>query len=204
MAADILAYQTDVVPVGDDQRQHMELAVTLARRFNSRYGPVFTVPRGVIQPEAARIKDLRDPTAKMGKTGADGAGVIFLRDRPDIIVAKVRRAVTDTDPSLTYDPQTRPGVANLAVLLGQLTDVTPEEALIGIRGAGELKARVCEALIETLAPIQKLYAELRADTPSLLALLQTGADAIPEDARATVARARAAMGLLSLTKTDVA
>ena len=117
MAADILAYQTDVVPVGEDQRQHLELTTTLARRFNSRYGPVFTVPRALTPPTAARIKDLRDPTSKMGKTGSDGAGVLFLRDTPDVLAAKIRRAVTDTDPDLRFDPVSRPGVANLAILL---------------------------------------------------------------------------------------
>lgn len=125
MAADILAYQTEVVPVGDDQRQHMELTITLARRFNAKYGAVFTAPRGVIPAEAARIKDLRTPTAKMGKSGADGTATIFLRDEPDVIVTKVRRAVTDPDPTLSYDPASRPGVANLAVLLGELTHVPP-------------------------------------------------------------------------------
>ncbi len=198
MAADILAYQTDVVPVGDDQRQHLELTTTLARRFNGKYGNVFTVPRGVTPSEAARVKDLRDPTAKMGKSGADGSGVIFLRDEPDVIVAKVRRAVTDSDPTLTYDPQGRPGVANLTVLLGALTGTAPERALEGLRGASALKATVAEALVETLAPIQKLHRELTADSATLLSLLRTGADAVAEDAAKTVADAREALGLLSL------
>lgn len=199
MAADILAYQTEVVPVGDDQRQHMELTITLARRFNGKYGEVFTVPRGVIPAEAARIKDLRTPTAKMGKSGADGTGAIFLRDEPDVIVTKVRRAVTDPDPTLSYDPASRPGVANLAVLLGELTHVTPEQALQGINGAAALKTTVADALIATLSPIQKLYTELTQDTPMLLSLLQAGADSVSGDATATVAQAREAMGLLSLT-----
>ena len=198
MAADILAHQTEVVPVGDDQRQHLELTSTLARRFNSRYGTVFTVPRGVTPPDAARIKDLRDPTAKMGKSGADGSGVIFLRDEPDVIVAKLRRAVTDSDPSLTYDPQTRPGVANLAVLLGSLTGTPPAQALQGLRGAATLKQTVADVLVERLAPIQKLYGELTADPAELLTLLASGADAVSEDATTTVARARSAMGLLSI------
>ncbi len=198
MAADILAYQTQVVPVGDDQRQHLELTRTLAGRFNSRYGPVFTVPRGVTPPDSARVKDLRDPAAKMGKSGADGSGVVFLRDEPDVVVAKLRRAVTDSDPSLTYDPERRPGVANLAVLLGALTGTPPAQALEGLRGAAALKQAVADVLVATLVPIQKLYRDLTADPAELLALLAAGGEAVAKDAEGTVARAKSAMGLLSL------
>lgn len=199
MAADILAYQTDVVPVGEDQRQHLELTIALARRFNGKYGNVFTVPRGATATVAARVKDLRQPNAKMGKSGADGSGVIFLLDKPDVIVAKVRRAVTDSDSTLTYDPQNRPGVANLAVLLGALTRTAPERALDGIHGASALKTTVADVLVETVAPIQKLYGELVTDPVMLLSLLRAGADAVSEDAVTTVANTREAMGLLSLS-----
>jgi tryptophanyl-tRNA synthetase len=198
MAADILAYQSEVVPVGDDQRQHLELATTLARRFNGTYGNVFTVPRGATPAETARVKDFRDPTTKMGKSGAAGAGVIFLRDEPDAIVAKVRRAVTDNNPTLTYDPRNRSGVANLAVLLGALTGSSPGAALDEIQGAAALKAAVAEALVETLAPIQKRYRELTADPAELLSVLRSGAEVVAGDAVKTVANAREAMGLLSL------
>ena len=198
MAADILAYQTEVVPVGDDQRQHLELTVTLARRFNNKYGDVFTVPRGVTPEEGARIKDLRDPTSKMGKSGADGSGVIFLMDSPDTIVAKVRRAVTDSDPSLTYDPQGRPGIANLAVLLGAFTNTSPELVLDGLSGASALKTAVAEVVVETLAPMQKLYGELIADPAMLTGLLRAGAEAVRDDAARTVADAREAIGLVAI------
>jgi tryptophanyl-tRNA synthetase len=198
MAADILAYQTDVVPVGDDQRQHLELTTTLARRFNTQYGEVFTVPRAVTPAEAARVKDLRDPTAKMGKSGADGSGVIYLLDEPDVIAAKVRRAVTDSDPTLTYDPLGRPGIANLAVLLAALTGTEPERALEGLPGASALKAAVAEVLVEALTPVQAAYRELTADPATLLSLLRNGAAAVADDAAATVASARTAMGMLCL------
>ena len=198
MAADILAYATEVVPVGEDQRQHLELATTLARRFNGRYGAVFTLPRGVTPENAARIKDLRDPTTKMGKSGTDGAGVVFLLDDPDTVAAKVRRAVTDTDPVLDYDPDGRPGVANLAVLLGALTGTSPDRALAGLHGAAALKSAVAEALVATLQPVQKTYADLRADPGGLLARLRAGADAVAPIASATVARARDAIGLLAV------
>ena len=201
-AADVLAYQTQVVPVGEDQRQHLELVVTLARRFNGRYGEVFTVPRQVIPAGAARIKDLRDPTAKMGKTGSDGSGAVFLADEPDVIVAKVRRAVTDSDPVLAFDPERRPGVANLAVLLGQFTDTPPQQALAGLHGSAALKRAVAEVLVESLRRIQKAYRDLIADRAALLGLLQRGADTADEVAADTVARAREAIGLLGVRWRD--
>lgn len=154
----------------------------------------FTVPRTVTPAETARIKDLRNPVGKMGKSGADGSGVIFLRDEPDVSAAKVRRAVTDSDAALRYDPAARPGVANLAVLLGSLTSRTPVEALVGLHRASALKEAVAGALIETLAPIQKLYAEFIGDRAGLLSLLRAGAAGVAADATKTVASARAAMG----------
>ena len=196
MAADVLAYQTEVVPVGEDQRQHLELATTLARRFNGRYGEVFTVPRAVTPPSVARIKDLRRPTEKMGKSGADGSGVLFLLDDPDTLVAKVRRGVTDSDSVLGFDPATRPGVANLAVLLGAFTGTPPERALEGLHGAGSLKNAVADVLVESLSPIQKAYRDLMADPSTLLASLRVGAETVESIASHTVSRARQAMGLL--------
>ena len=198
MAADILAHRAEVVPVGEDQRQHLELAVSLARRFNAAYGETFTVPRGVTPGAGARVKDLRDPAAKMGKSTADASGVVLLLDEPDVVVAKVRRAVTDADPVLTYDPEARPGVANLAVLLGALTGTSPARALEGVHGSAALKKLVAEALVETLSPLQRRYAELTTDPATLLVRLRAGAEAVTPDAEHTVAAAREAMGLLSL------
>jgi tryptophanyl-tRNA synthetase len=196
MAADILVHRAEVVPVGDDQRQHLELVTTLARRFNARYGEVFVVPRGVTPVDTARIKDLRAPTAKMGKTGSDGGGVVYLRDDPDTIAAKVRRAVTDEDPSLHHDPDTRPGVANLAALLGALTGTTPQEALAGLHGSAALKVAVTDALVETLVPIQRRYCDLRSDPAELERRLRRGRDTLRPAAERTVAAAREAVGLL--------
>ncbi len=198
MAADILVHRADLVPVGEDQRQHLELTTTLARRFNSRYGEVFTVPRVTTPAAAARVKDLRDPTAKMGKSGADPSGVLFLRDEPDELVAKVRRAVTDPDPHLTFDPERRPGVANLAVLLGSFTGVDPERALVGLHGSGALKAAVAEVLVDALTPLRKRYDELADDPAELARLLRAGAQAVAGDADRVVARAREAVGLLEV------
>jgi tryptophanyl-tRNA synthetase len=194
MAADILLYRADTVPVGEDQRQHLELTRTLARRFNARYRPVFTVPSAVVPPAAARVRSLRDPSVKMGKSGV-ASGVVLLLDDPVRIAAAVRSAVTDLDPALGYDPELRPGVANLAELLGALTDRTPQAALVGLRGAGALKAALTEALVETLRPVRSRYAELTADPAELDRRLAAGAAAADELAAPTLADAREAMGL---------
>jgi len=196
MAADILAHRAELVPVGEDQRQHLELTTTLAARFNARYGPVFTVPRALTPRQGARVKDLRAPTSKMGKTGSDGAGTLFLRDSPDVLVAKIRRAVTDAVPDLAVDPGVRPGVANLAVVLAALTDRSPEQALAGLSGAAALKVAVTDAVVATFEPIQRRYDELIADRAELDALLTAGRDAVTPLADETVRRARDAIGLL--------
>jgi tryptophanyl-tRNA synthetase len=194
MAADILLYRADAVPVGEDQRQHLELTRTLARRFNARYGHVFAVPEPVVPEAAARLKDLRLPSAKMGKSSA-GSGTVHLLDDPVRVAATVRAAVTDLDPVLAYDPELRPGVANLAELLGALTGRTPSAALAGLRGAGALKAAVTEALVETLRPIRARYLELAADPAELDRRLAAGAAEAAALAAPTLAAARAAMGL---------
>jgi tryptophanyl-tRNA synthetase len=194
MAADILLYRADVVPVGDDQRQHLELTRTLARRFNARYGEVFTVPDAAVPPSAARVRSLRDPAVKMGKSGVS-TGAVRLLDDPVRIVATVRSAVTDLDPSLTYDPELRPGIANLAELLGALTGRTPSAAIAGLRGAGALKAALTEALVETLRPIRTRYLSLVADPAELDRRLAVGSQTAAALAAPTLAAAREAMGL---------
>lgn len=197
MAADILVHRSDVVPVGDDQRQHLELAIALARRFNARYGEVLTVPRAAVQPAAARVKDLRHPTAKMGKSGADPSGVLFLLDDPDTIAAKVRRAVTDDDPVLTADDPARPGVTNLATVLGAVTGRSAAQALAGLHGAAALKAAVTDAVVDLLEPLQRRHRELAADPDAVSAALAAGAAAVVDEATATLDAARQAMGLLA-------
>lgn len=193
-AADILVHRADVVPVGEDQRQHLELARTIARRFNARYGEVFTVPQGIIPDTAARVRDLRNPTAKMGKSTA-GPGVVYLTDSPVRVAAAVRRAVTDLDPELTYDPDLRPGVANLAEILGALTGRTPQAVLAGLRGSGALKAAVTEVLVDVLRPVRERHAELIADRTTLDAVLADGARTAAEHAAPTMSAARHALGL---------
>ena len=198
MAADILGSQAEVVPVGADQKQHLELARAIARRFNRAYGPVFTMPSGITPPTGARVKDFADPTSKMGKSGSEHHGVIHLLDDPDVIAAKVRRATTDADPVLSFDPVRRPGVANLAVVLGALTGRDPERALADLDGSAALKAAVTEAVIETLGPIRVRYGEVMTDRAALSGRLREGAEQVGESVTGTVRQARAAMGLLTL------
>jgi tryptophanyl-tRNA synthetase len=199
MAADILAHRADVVPVGEDQRQHLELTCTLAARFNARYGPVLTVPRGVTPTAAARVRDLRRPEAKMGKTGSDGAGVLYLRDSPDVLAGKIRRAVTDAGPELAFDPQARPGVANLAAVLGTLTGRSSQDALAGLTGSAALKAAVTDAVVAALEPVRKRYDDLTADPAELDRLLAAGRDAVLPVVTGTVRQAREAIGLLPVS-----
>lgn len=196
MASDILLYDTDEVPVGEDQRQHVELARDVALRFNRTYGDVFTVPKVVLPRVAARIMDLTDPTRKMGKTNAGGAGVIFLLDRPDEIRRKISRAVTDSRNSVAYDRANQPGVSNLLAIASALTDTDPERLAGDFTGYGALKSGVADIVIETLRPLQVRYAELSADPTTVRGILADGARKVAERADRTLNRARTAIGLL--------
>jgi tryptophanyl-tRNA synthetase len=183
MAGDILLYQTDIVPVGDDQRQHVELARDVAQRFNARYGETFTVPEGVYPEVGARIMDLQEPTKKMSTTGGTAQGTVLVLDDPDTIRRKFKTAVTDSGREVRYEPDDKPGVSNLIEILSVSTGRTipdVEQAYDG-RGYGDLKGDVGEAVVELLAPVQARYAELRADEAELRRLLRMGA----EKARAT-------------------
>jgi tryptophanyl-tRNA synthetase len=167
MAADILLQGADEVPVGDDQAQHVELARTLARRFNSTYGDAFVVPRAVTPPAAARVRDLVDPTRKMNKSASDSAGVLFVLDEPDLLRRKVKRAVTDSLARLEYRPDEQPGLANLLEILGTCLGKSPREAAAGFSSYGEVKDAVAEAVIEELRPIRERTQALLADPAEL-------------------------------------
>ena len=200
MAADILAYQADKVPVGDDQRQHLELTRNLAERFNGRYGEVFTVPEALIATKGggARVMDLAEPTKKMSKTGSSAAGAVLLLDEPKAIERKVKRAVTDADDSddaVRYDPVAKPGVSNLLDLLAALTGRTPEEVADGYTRYGPLKADVAAAVIDALDPIQERYRELSADPATVEEVLADGGAAARTATAPTVTRAYEAIGL---------
>lgn len=178
MAADILLQGASEVPVGDDQAQHVELARTLARRFNSTYGDVFTVPSAVMPPTAARVRDLVDPARKMSKSTQDTAGTVFILDDPDLIRRKIRRAVTDGLDRVTYSPDDQPGLANLLEILSGCTGTPPAEFSFG--SYGEIKEAVAEAVIEELRPIRKGALDLLADQEELDRIRKAGAERAAE------------------------
>src|SRR3954449_9839922 len=163
MAADILLYDADQVPVGEDQRQHLELTRDLAIRFNSRYGDTFVVPAHAIPKAGARVMDLQNPTAKMSKSSESPQGTVLVLDPPEVIRRKFKRAVTDSGTEIVYDPDTKPGVSNLLSILAAVRGGTPEAAAEGITSYGQLKTAAAEAVIEALRPVQERYAELSAD-----------------------------------------
>ncbi|MGO9028410.1 MAG: tryptophan--tRNA ligase [Acidimicrobiales bacterium] len=196
-AADILLYDTERVPVGEDQRQHIELTRQLALRFNARYGETFVVPAAAVPALGARVMDLQNPTRKMSKSVSSPLGTVLVLDSPDEIVRKVRRAVTDTDGEVRYDRQAKPGLANLIELLAVATDRSPVEVAGSYDRYGDLKRDVGEALVELLRPLQQRRRELAADPGAVAALLAVGADKAGAVASATYRRAADAMGLLS-------
>jgi tryptophanyl-tRNA synthetase len=200
MAADILLYQADEVPVGDDQRQHLELARELANRFNNRYGETFVVPRAAIPGTAARVMDLQHPERKMSKSVDSPLGTIGLLDSDDDITRKVRKAVTDTDGEVRFDPEKKPGLANLLELLAAATNRTPAGVAADYSRYGDLKNDVATALVELLRPIRERRLALEGDLGHVNAVLARGAARAHEVATATYARAADAMGLLPPTE----
>jgi tryptophanyl-tRNA synthetase len=196
MAADILLYDTDRVPVGDDQRQHLELTRDIAMRFNSRYGETFVVPEADIPKVGARIMDLQNPTAKMSKSVESPQGTVLMLDAPADIERKVKRAVTDTEPDVRFDPVKKPGVSNLLSILAAATDDDPAALAGRYDQYGPLKADTAAALVELLRPIQDRYAELVGDPAQLAAILDKGATKAQAIAATTLDRARSALGFL--------
>ncbi len=194
-AADILLYDADRVPVGDDQRQHLELCRDLAERFNRRYGETFVVPEATVPKAGARIMDLQEPTSKMSKSAESSRGVIFVLDEPDAIERKVRRAVTDPQAHLRYDPVHKPGIANLLVILGAVAGEDPEALVDRFPDYASLKSAVTEAVVELLRPIRERYLELATDPEGAEGVLLQGAAKAERVAAATLARAQEAIGL---------
>lgn len=195
-AADILLYDADEVPVGDDQRQHVEITRDVAIRFNGRFGETFVVPRAVTPPAAARVMDLQDPLSKMSKSSTSTGGTVMLLDPPDDVRRKFRRAVTDADSEVRYAPTEKPGVSNLLEILSAVTGEPPDSLATGFDGYGRLKDAVADAVIDALAPIQVRYADLLDDRGELTRLLRQGADRARSVASVTLERARRAIGLL--------
>ena len=196
-AADILLYDADEVPVGDDQRQHIELTRDIAERFNSRYGETFKLPAAVVPAAGARVMDLQSPTDKMSKSLDSPRGTVDILDDPSVITRKIKSAVTDSEAEVRYDVQAKPGVSNLLSILGAATGRTPEEAAGDYTMYGPLKADTADAVVELLRPIQTRFAELEADPAETSRLLQIGADKARAIAAVTLERARSNIGLLA-------
>lgn len=198
MSADILLYQADAVPVGDDQRQHLELTRDLATRFNSRFGETFVVPEAFIGKEGARIYDLQHPTAKMSKSAESDAGLIRVMDEANVTKKKIMRAVTDADGEIRFDREAKPGIANLltifATMTGRSTDSLVEEFAGG--GYGDLKKALVEVVTEQLGAIRARTLELLDDPAELDRTLGAAADRANERAEATLATVYDRIGLL--------
>ncbi|MEU1297329.1 tryptophan--tRNA ligase [Streptomyces sp. NPDC005840] len=196
MAADILAHRTDEVPVGDDQRQHVELARDIAARFNQRYGHTFVVPRATHPEVAARVMNLQEPSSKMGKSDDSGPGIVYLLDEPDVVRRKIGRAVTDSGQDVRHDREERPGVTNLLEILAACTGGDPE-ALAGTYSSyGALKKDTADAVVEVLRPVRDRHRELCADPSYVEGVLRDGAARARAVARPTVDAAYRAIGLL--------
>ncbi|QNN51244.1 tryptophan--tRNA ligase [Nocardioides mesophilus] len=198
MAADILLYRPEAVPVGDDQRQHVELTRDLALRFNRSYGPVFTVPEIEVPPVAARLRDLADPTRKMSKSAVSDAGVIRLLDDPATVRRKIGRAVTDSDTgpdAVRHDPVAKPGVSNLLELVAACTGSSPEAVAGGAPTYGALKKLATDAVVSVLEPVQRRYGELARDPGAVEEVYAAGARRCVEETGPVLYAARAAIGL---------
>lgn len=195
-AADILLYDAEHVPVGEDQRQHIEITRDIAMRFNTRFGDTFIVPKVVTPRSGAKVTDLQEPTAKMSKSASGESGIVFLLDDPAAITKKFKRAVTDSDGEVRFDRATKPGVSNLLEILAACRGTTPEVVAESYSQYGPLKADTGDAVVELLAPIQERYQELMDDKAELSRLLHIGADKARQVASTTLARAYSNIGLL--------
>ena len=200
MAADILLYKPELVPVGEDQRQHMELTRTLAQRFNSRYGETFVVPDGFIPAGAAKIYDLQEPTSKMSKSGSNPKGIVNLLDDPKGSAKRIRSAVTDNDAEIRYDQATKPGISNLLVIQSSLTDQDPETLAARYQdagaGYGELKKDTAEALEAFTTPLKAKYEEFMSDRAQMEKILADGAERARYEAHKTLRKVHKKIGFL--------
>ncbi|SRR6266545_4418443 len=198
MAGDILLYQADIVPIGDDQRQHLELARNIAERFNGRFGETFKVPEGVFPEEGARIKNLQEPERLMSTTRGAPAGVVRMIDPPDVLRKKFKTAVTDSGTEVRHDPEGKPGVSNLIEIMAVATDssIPDVEARFDGQGYGAFKEQVAEAVVELFEPIQQRYQELRGDEGELRRLLAYGAEKAREASAPTLETMYERMGFV--------
>ena len=195
MAADILLYQTNLVPVGHDQKQHLEICRDIAQRFNGIYGDVFTIPEGYIQKVGSRIMSLQEPTRKMSKSDPEDTFIALL-DPPDVIRRKVKRAVTDSDAEIRFDPANKPGVSNLLSIIAALNDQTPDQVAAELQdqGYGKLKERVADCVIATLEPMQAEHKRLMADKAYLQGVLDENAQIANKMAMKTLRKVQRKVG----------
>jgi tryptophanyl-tRNA synthetase len=198
-AADILLYHADEVPVGEDQRHHIELARNIGQRFNHRFGDVFTLPKAIHPQAAARVMDLQEPDNRMSKSTSAEKGIVYLLDDPKRIEKKIKSAVTDSATDIRHDREEKPGVSNLLEILSAATGRSVDDLAADHdgHGYGAFKSAVAEAVVELLRPIQARHAELAADRGEVARTLAAGADRAREIAAPTLARAKDAMGLLA-------
>ena len=198
MAGDILLYQTDIVPIGDDQRQHLELARNIAERFNGRFGETFKVPEGVYPEEGARVKNLQEPERLMSTSRGAPQGVVRMIDEPDVVRKKFKTAVTDSGRDVRHDPEEKAGISNLIEIMSVATgdSITDIEGRYDGAGYGRFKDEVGEAVVQLLAPIQERYRELRSDDAELQRLLAVGADKAREASSPTLAAMYERMGFV--------
>ena len=195
-AADILLYDADEVPVGEDQRQHLEITRDIAIRFNNRFGETFVVPRMVTPRAGAKVTDLQEPTAKMSKSSSSDSGIVYLNDDPSTIMKKFKRAVTDSDAEVRFDRENKPGVSNLLEILAACTSRTPEDVATDYTQYGPLKNDAGEAVVALLEPVQRRYRDLMSDRAELTRLLRNGASKAREVASSTLKRAYDNIGIL--------
>ncbi|HEY5111861.1 MAG TPA: tryptophan--tRNA ligase [Acidimicrobiales bacterium] len=193
--ADILLYEPDEVPVGDDQRQHLELARDLAERFNNRFGETFRVPVGTQPKVAARVMDFQEPSRKMSKSISSPLGTLYMFDEPDDIRRKISKAVTDTDGEVRYDWEKKPGLSNLLEIFSSLGGATPQEVASRYTRYGELKTDLADLVIEHLAPMNERYRQLLQSPDELYKIAQRGAERAADVASVVYRRAAKAMGL---------
>jgi tryptophanyl-tRNA synthetase len=199
-AADILIYQANAVPVGEDQRQHLELTRDLAQRFNAKFGPTLTVPEAMIVKETAKIVDLQDPTAKMSKSSAPGC--VFLLDEDAVLTKKIKSAVTDSDRDIRFDPVNKPGVANLLTMQQAITGTSMAEleASYADRGYGDLKTETAQIAVDLIAPIRRRVVELMSDKGELINLMGIGAGKARVTAGETLEKVYDAVGFVPLPR----
>ena len=198
MAGDILLYQTNIVPIGDDQRQHLELSRNIAERFNARFGETFKVPEGVYPEEGARVKNLQEPERLMSTTRGAPAGVVRMIDPPDEVRKKLKTAVTDSGTEVRHDPEEKPGVSNLIEIMAVATgkSISEVESQFDGQGYGAFKEGVAEAVVELLSPIQERYNALRADEGELRRMLAVGAEKAREASAPTLETMYERMGFV--------